>query len=355
MKNIKILGGGLSGLSAAINLAKAGYDVDVFEKRSDCGKRFHGDLEGLENWSSKVDVVREFVSMNIKINFDCDPFKTMHLSDGKEILENTFKKPIFYIVKRGVVANSLDQGLKNQAVDLGANIHFNSKMKKDEMDIISIGVAENKRIGVVKGIRFETESDDIAVALINKEASNSGYSYLLINKGYGSICSVNLYETDRNANMYFKKTYEIIMKLFEIDIKNEKKVGGVGCFLLKPRFVENGKICVGEAAGFQDLFWGFGMRYAIISGFCAASSIIENKNYKKLIKQRLSGRLKTSVVNRHLSERVGDKFYAYLINQAKKNNNWDDLLHQAYNPSWHSRIIYPFARRSLSRKYKDIP
>ncbi len=69
MKDIKILGGGLSGLTAAINLAKAGYKVDVFEKRSDCGKRFHGDLEGIENWSSKVDVMDEFKSMNIKPNF----------------------------------------------------------------------------------------------------------------------------------------------------------------------------------------------------------------------------------------------------------------------------------------------
>ena len=48
MKNIKIIGGGLSGLSAAINLVKAGYNVDVFEKRDECGRRFNGDLEGLE-------------------------------------------------------------------------------------------------------------------------------------------------------------------------------------------------------------------------------------------------------------------------------------------------------------------
>ena len=32
MKEIKILGAGISGLTAAINLAKAGYDAKVFEK-----------------------------------------------------------------------------------------------------------------------------------------------------------------------------------------------------------------------------------------------------------------------------------------------------------------------------------
>jgi phytoene dehydrogenase-like protein len=45
MKKIKILGAGLSGLSAAINLAKAGYSVDIFDSNSDSGARFHGDLQ----------------------------------------------------------------------------------------------------------------------------------------------------------------------------------------------------------------------------------------------------------------------------------------------------------------------
>jgi phytoene dehydrogenase-like protein len=53
MENIKIMGAGISGLSAAINLATAGYNVDVFEKRSDCGLRFDRDINGLENWSTK--------------------------------------------------------------------------------------------------------------------------------------------------------------------------------------------------------------------------------------------------------------------------------------------------------------
>jgi len=354
MKNIKIMGAGLSGLSAAINLAKAGYNVDVFEKQSDCGKRFLGDLEGLENWSTKEDILHKFKSMNIKVNFNYNPFKKMYLSDGTEVLNNTSDRSIFYIVRRGAFENTLDQGLKNQAIDFGVNIHFNSKARIEDMDIISTGAAENRRVGVAKGILFETESDDIAVALINKEVSNSGYAYLLIAKGHGSMLSVNFFETDHNATLYFKKTYETLTKLFDIDIKNKKNVGGVGCFLLKPRLIENNKLFTGEAAGLQDYLWGFGMRYAIISGFYAASSIIEHKNYKKLIKKHLSSRIKRSVVNRYLSRKHGDQFYSHLMNLAKESNQWHNLLYQAYNPTWYSRMIYPFAKWSLSQKYKDI-
>jgi len=37
---IKIRGAGISGLSAAINLARAGKEVIVYELRNDVGKRF---------------------------------------------------------------------------------------------------------------------------------------------------------------------------------------------------------------------------------------------------------------------------------------------------------------------------
>jgi len=353
MKNIKIMGAGISGLSAAINLAKAGYNVDVFEKRSDSGKRFNGDIAGLENWSLHTDVIQEFKSMNVKANFDCDPFKTMYLSDGKEILKNTSDKPIFYLVRRGAVENSLDQGLKKQALDHGVNIHYNSNVKKEDMNILSVGPIENKPSGVLQGILFETSSDDIAAVIINKEVSNKGYSYLLITKGLGTICSVNFYEPDLNTNMFYKKTNETISKLFDIDIKNKKKIDGIGCFKIKPRLIQNEIVYTGEASGLQDVLWGFGMRYAINSGFYAALSIIEKKDYKKLIKQNLSRRLRTSVANRYLCEKYENQFYPYLIEHAKKSNKWTDLLHREYNPTLRSRVIYPFAKWSLSRKYND--
>ncbi len=65
---IIICGAGPSGLTAAINLAESGFKVKVFEKNNDCGKRFHGDFQGLENWSSKEDILDEMNKMNISID-----------------------------------------------------------------------------------------------------------------------------------------------------------------------------------------------------------------------------------------------------------------------------------------------
>ena len=48
---IHVLGAGLSGLSAAIILARSGREVHVHEIREDSGARFDGDFQGIENWT----------------------------------------------------------------------------------------------------------------------------------------------------------------------------------------------------------------------------------------------------------------------------------------------------------------
>ncbi|RLF88431.1 hypothetical protein DRN43_05810 [Thermococci archaeon] len=67
MKKVKILGGGVSGLTCAINLAREGVDVEVYEIRPNSGCRFHGDFQGLENWSSHQDALRDLQGKNIDL------------------------------------------------------------------------------------------------------------------------------------------------------------------------------------------------------------------------------------------------------------------------------------------------
>ncbi len=49
MDHAKILGAGPTGLSTAINLASAGYSVDVFEKNQEIGLRVKRNRQSLEN------------------------------------------------------------------------------------------------------------------------------------------------------------------------------------------------------------------------------------------------------------------------------------------------------------------
>lgn len=45
----------------------------VFERRRDVGARFHGDFQGLENWSTEKDVLEELASFGIETAFDHTP------------------------------------------------------------------------------------------------------------------------------------------------------------------------------------------------------------------------------------------------------------------------------------------
>ena len=51
---IKIAGGGVAGLSAAISLKKFGFNPIIFEKNHVVGGNRHGDYEGLENCFKRI-------------------------------------------------------------------------------------------------------------------------------------------------------------------------------------------------------------------------------------------------------------------------------------------------------------
>jgi len=126
---IHILGAGLSGLSAAILLARAGREVHVHELRADSGVRFAGDFEGIENWTSPVDFWDELLAWGI----DPGDWKSTGLRqidlglEGDRIETLKSSRVAFRLVERGTRPHTLDQGLKRQALSAGAHLHYNAR------------------------------------------------------------------------------------------------------------------------------------------------------------------------------------------------------------------------------------
>jgi flavin-dependent dehydrogenase len=350
MKRIRILGAGLSGLSAAISLAKEGQKVDVFEKNNEVGKRFHGDLEGLENWSEKRDILEELKEMNIRINFDCDPFSTLIITSGSRKKTIVFDRPLFYLVKRGFVPGSFDLGLKEQALELGVTIHFGKTIPRYQADIIATGPRSDEIVGINKGIVFKTEMKDTAILLLNHKAAFRGYAYLLVTRGHGCMCTVVI-DDFSSISRCFEETKEIFSAITNLDIQRPKRVGGFGSFSAKNRFEKNESLFVGEAAGLQDFLWGFGMRYAIISGFLAARSILKNENYGEIVKERFSNKLMASLTNRYLWEKSDRMHYSFIVNNRRIIRN---LLYSMHNFNFVQRMIYPFAISYMRKRYRNL-
>ncbi|PIS07693.1 hypothetical protein COT78_02335 [Candidatus Berkelbacteria bacterium CG10_big_fil_rev_8_21_14_0_10_43_13] len=348
--NIKVLGAGISGLTAAINLAKSGYNVEVFEKRADCGQRFHGDMQGIENWTKKNDVIQELKEMNIETNFDCTPFSNVTVTNTKIDEKFDFDRPLFYLVKRGDSQNSLDQGLKKQALSAGVKIYFNSIFKPDEADIVATGPNPARLTVADKGIIFKTKMANTAIAIVNDEFAHKGYSYLLVVDGYACLCSCVFNETETLTDC-FNKTKTYFVKKYNLEITNAKSVGGVGYFTINNVWQKEKSRYVGEAAGLQDFLAGFGMRTAFRSGYLAAKSIIDNCNYSDLVEKEYRKYLKAGIVNRYLWEhiKIGDhlrtiKGISILFHSV---NN----LRSAYNFNLGQRFKYRKAFDYIDKKY----
>lgn len=153
------------------------------------------------------------------------------------------------------------------------------------------------------------------------------------------------------VNECFEKTREYFVRKLDLNIRSIKEVAGVGNFSLKCAR-KRIPLYVGEAAGLQDFLGGFGIRFAITSGYLAAQSLVENRDYGRVANRRFQNKLKAGVVNRFLWENVLSKRnYAFLINIAEfaKVN-----LHSMYNYSLLQRMIYPLALAKLKKTYPQL-
>jgi flavin-dependent dehydrogenase len=341
-RKIKIIGAGLSGLSAGIILSKNGYDVEIYERNADVGGRFHGDFQGLENWTEKTDVIDDIKGMNIETDFNYYPQSGFYVSDGLKIQKVISGKPSFYLVKRGVQDDSLDQALKRQALNSGVTIFFNKTIPSAEADIIATGPIMDKICAVANGIVFNTKASDIIMLLFDQKAAPKGYGYLIIQNGSGCLVTV-LFDEFKRANSCFKETKRLFSNLTDFNIENPRIMGGVGGFSVHNIFQKDNVLYVGEAAGLQDKLWGFGMRSAIRSGCLAAQSIIHNHNYEKLARNEFSNKLKASLVNRFIWEkRIVNKYkVTEKIIEAPS-----DKLYSFHNFNFMQKIIYPFLKKT---------
>ena len=271
-ERISILGAGPSGLSAAISLARAGWTVEVFEKRHRVGERFSGDLQGMENWSNKIDVTKRLRKMGIQANFDLDPFNQLTLTNISREVVFSLDKPAFYIVKRGPLPGTLDHGLAEQAMDLGVCIHHGKTKPEDKVDIIATGPLPGKAFGAIKGITFQTSMNDQVIAILGDTVAYRGYAYLLVTGGQGCLCTMVMGRFDK-VQSCLQRAKKAFSEIIDLDIKNPRETAGIGTFSATTTPEREGRLYVGEAAGIQDLLWGFGIDKALTSGYLAAQSL----------------------------------------------------------------------------------
>ncbi len=141
-------------------------------------------------------------------------------------------------------------------------------MPKDEVDIVATGPRGTRVIAA--GITFKTDPRDRAYAMIGGNLAPQGYTYLLVSDGLGTIATVVTPSGFNRIHECLEGTIQTYRELLGIAIEDPKRWSGYGNFGILSSAVEDGRICVGQAAGFQDFLFGFGIRIAMISGSLAA-------------------------------------------------------------------------------------
>lgn len=308
-KEVNILGGGISGLACAIILRKNGYEVNVYEKKQSVGTRFNNDWQGIENWSEKNNVMKEIESYGIDLSFDHEPINELniHYSNRTRAIQ---VKNSCYLVKRGPGKDCLDMNLLEQAKELGANIHFGSN-PNNSIPIHVNATGPKTASALVTGIKFNTDHENSYHMAFGGEIAKGFYSYLLIKDGYGTLATVFDLKQSRLSDKFIQNTAKLFSDhVSEKELSSGHKFGGYGHFELKNSlYAEDGAMLIGEAAGFQDYLWGFGMRYAFQSANYAARSIIFDESYNDLIKENLRKKMEHSKRNRFIFENMGTLAY----------------------------------------------
>ena len=364
---IHIMGAGLSGLAAAITLAKEGVEVHVHDVRKDSGERFDGDFQALENWSMDADFFDQLTEWGYDTNeFKATEFSVVDLIHPDDEITKTHTPNVAYrIVERGTSDHTIDQGFKRMAIAAGANLHYKSRVKEEDCQIIACGPKGTS--AVAYGEIFKTNHPNHIAFQLNDKLAPGSYSYLIIIDGIGLICTC-LWRKQRGTDRFLNETIAWYQKHYpDIDMVPIKRVGGKGDFTINKNYFQDGRYYVGESGGLQDFMWGFGMRMAVWSGHLAAQDILGNCNYETEVRKQLMPYVKTSVANRFLMNRVGDRTFkrmckAWMKDQKKRGDGliWIGKL---FRPTWYKSLLYilvnPFMLKSdpkaMGRGVRRLP
>src|SRR3990170_4465697 len=286
MHLITIAGAGPAGLAAAVTLARAGRRVVVHEARNEVGARFGGDLQGLENWTSRHDVLEDLRQLGISTGFEVLPCRRGEAYDAWERSYPVCSAaPLFYMVERGPGPGTLDAALLQQARSLGVEVRFNSRLERlPGPGILAIGPRAADAIAV--GYHFDTDMADGFWFICNDELAPEGYAYLLVMRGRGTVKSC-MFSGFKQEKLYVERTVDAFQRLAGLRMKQPQAHGGVGNFRLPLTALSGSHPVAGEQAGFQDTLFGFGMGFAIRSGVLGARSLLEEGGYDGLWRRDL--------------------------------------------------------------------
>ena len=339
-------------MTAGINLALLGYSVVIYDKGPEVGHRHHGDFQALENYSSHEEILDSLSRMNLPGDFLKVPFKTLDILDKKlnlSVIES--KRAGLYLIKRGTGADTLDQAFKRRAVEVGVGFQLDHPIDPAKADIVATG--PRRAMMAAAGINFRSHGPERIALLLSHRVTPGGYSYLALADGWGTVGAV-LFDRRVGARRALEGAVQAFQKVYDLNISDPRPFSGRGDFFLAPSYSDGKRLFVGEAAGLQDYWLGFGIRYALISGHLAARALAEGREFNRLLKESgIIAQARASLSNRFIFELMGKVSHRWLINRWAGADDIIEFMRESVNPSLLKSLLYPLAKWALKGRLGD--
>lgn len=307
MKKI-IVGAGLSGMVAAINLAQNGHEVEILEKAPGIGgvsleleetykqKYVFGDmtpfdLEKLSNYIN-VDLRRRHPEAGDNYFFKTLPFARFY-SYGKKYDMHLPEKLQVNLIERGPRKSSLDYFIYLTALEHGVTFHFGTSIENQKDfnqlpggTILSTGmfIGTYKMLGIpcmpvyayLASGKMVDYSGPTLIAHFDKYIKDFGL-LAVINGIAGAVLFQKKHPLTKESKKWYLNDLEEKegITFSKWDLSEAKMATPTGS-IRNPRLFHKKFILSGTLAGMQDPFGAFGVHGALISGKIAAMAV-ENR------------------------------------------------------------------------------
>lgn len=296
---VDIYGAGLSGLVAAIHLAREGFDVHLFDRHR---------VGGNPEWNPSIQTtvlnprqMWEYIGIDLSDCFRRVNSITFYRYGRKKIftLEN------MYICERGPRKGSIEARLYERAADAGVAFHLVDKLDLSQLTdpqntIIATGLEANvyKQLNIphvpIYGYRAvrNTERDRALISYMH-EWTNYDFAYLAADRRLLFALLFSRQELTEDSLAEFRRTLEATE-----GIRFDKWTYSTGAIPIKAQLFYNGLVLAGTLSGMIDPFLLHGISGALTSGKIAAQVFVDRdaaiREFRWLAKNfELKKRLKT--------------------------------------------------------------
>jgi flavin-dependent dehydrogenase len=280
---VEIVGAGLAGLTAAINLAGEGYEVVVYEKEKKVGgiPSARPDPAGGPFGLSRL---KAYIGIDVSPALKAVERNSLMIWGRRVEMKPRPALPM-YMVERGSRKSSLDSFLYRKALERGVNLEFGQafETRKDFEDlppgsIIATGL--ERRAFEILGIPHNVGYAIVAKGKVDYQAATATIymNDYTINYGFTStingICYAQIFQADKPIRKDDLEGFDRDVRQTESYKLSPWKEVDIGVLPYRsysnPRLFWGDKVLAGTLAGAIDPLMGFGMLGALLSGKIAA-------------------------------------------------------------------------------------